>query len=245
MPAERFFCDQFFDLGDHVLLEEQEFHHAVRVMRLKVGDGIELVNGQGQLARAVFDKVKKHEAQLVINELENQPKPSFEVILAQAVPRFNRLDFIVEKGTELGITQLWMFPGKLSERDLVASQHARLRSVAIAAMKQCGRLHLPMIIFKPLLEKWTEPDLVPSCAAFFGDIKPKAPLFSEAWHQNPPSKGMCFFVGPESGFTEQEEEKLLKLKAYGVKLHENILRTDTASLVALSLATHWHLEAAH
>lgn len=232
MPIDRFFYDFPFTTHQKVQLEGIEFHHLAHVTRTKPGEVVELVNGKGQLASASLEKVEKRNATLYIEKISEKPKPPFSVILAQAMPRIQRLDFIIEKGTELGLTELWLFPGQHSERkNLNEHQLDRLRAITIAAMKQCGRLHLPTITIKPPLSKW-EPI---QFSSFFGDLSPDAPPLLQSWQQNPPKDGIIFFIGPESGFSDKEEEILGNLGANGVKLHHNILRTDTASLAALTL----------
>lgn len=202
MPAERFFLDASYSEGLSLYLEGQEFHHLTHVMRGKVGESLELVNGRGELAVAAIQKIEKKQALLHIEKVQREPAPSFEVILAQGMPRLNRLDFILEKGTEFGMTQLWLFPAKFSERKtLTDHQLERMRAITIAAMKQCGRLHLPTIALHPPLEKWVQ------CPypSFFGDVSSEAPVFIDSWKH---SKGILFFVGPESGFSEDEEKAL-------------------------------------
>lgn len=229
MPADRFFIDMALKSGQVVALENSEFHHLVNVMRLKEGQSLELVNGQGALAQAFIQRITKKQALLAIESVENLQRPARELILAQALPRINRLDFIIEKGTELGATQFWLFPGSLSERKtLTEHQLDRLRSLAIAAMKQCGRLFLPSIEIKSALERWEKVNV----PAYFGDTRESAELFIKVFDSD---DSTLFFIGPEAGFSGKEVEFLAKMGAAGVKLHPNILRTDTAALVALTL----------
>jgi 16S rRNA (uracil1498-N3)-methyltransferase len=230
MPAERYYINQEFHHGNFVSLEGTEYHHLRQVMRSKIGDRIELVNGMGSLAIGKVDLYEKHYASIVIEEIQKQEISPKEIILIQAIPRINRLDTIVEKGTELGMTQLWLFPAALSERkELNEHQLQRLNSIAIAAMKQCGRLYLPIVkvILPP--SDWKKMNY----PAYFGDLKPSAPTLLNCIDTK--AAGTIFVTGPESGFTDEEEEQLNRLKIMGVKLHPNILRTDTASIVALSL----------
>lgn len=236
MPAERYYLESPLEKGSSVILQDTEFHHLVHVMRCKVDDQVEIVNGQGTLAHATISSIDKKKAHLHINEIEQEAPPQFQVILAQAIPRINRLDFILEKGTELGMTEIWLFPGALSERkSLTDHQIERLKAITISAMKQCGRLYLPKITLMPAIPNWITPEL----PLFFGDVNPGSPIFQTKW--NPKEKGLIFAVGPESGFTTQEIKNLLDKGAAGVTLHRSILRTDTASLAALSLINHWLL----
>lgn len=233
MPAERYFFEQAFSLDSVIALEGQEFHHLTHVMRNREGDVVELVNGQGLLAKATIDRIEKKKSFLKVIEIVRADKDSFSLILAQGIPRSNRLDFILEKGTELGMSELWLFSASHSEKkEFSEHQLERMKGVLIAAMKQCGRLFLPTIKMVSPLDKWEKPSHV----CFFGDTTPNAPCFAEAWKKQSPKNGVIVVIGPESGFNTREVERLKQLEAVGVSLHKNILRTDTAALVALTLA---------
>jgi 16S rRNA (uracil1498-N3)-methyltransferase len=225
MPAERFFAEVPFTVGETVVVEGLEFHHLRNVMRKEKGEGLELVNGKGQLAVAIIEKIGKHDARCNILSVQEKPSTA-RIILAQALPRLNRLETIIEKAVELGVLEFWLFPGELSEKtELSHNQLQRLHMIAVGAMKQCGRLDLPQIVLKPALAQW-EATGMPS---FFGDTAENAPWIK------PVAGSALIFIGPESGFTDEEEATLKKLGAQGVKLHNNILRTDTAAIAALCL----------
>ena len=228
MPAERYFFEKELVVDEKIILPYPESHHLVKVMRTPIGQMVELINGQNQLAQAKVLKIKK-EVELEIIEVETKDPPAHKIILCQAIPRFNRLENIVEKGTELGMTDLWLFPGDLSEKKkLTDHQLQRLHTITISALKQCGRLDLPHIQLKPSLTQW---DKLPY-PAYFGDTNPEAPPFAQIIEKSPE---IIICIGPESGFSKNELTQLHKLSAHGISLHSNTLRTDTASLVALSL----------
>lgn len=234
MPAERYYIPQVLQNEDTISLTDAEFHHLTNVMRGKAGDTIELVNGRGDLATAKISSVEKKKAIITVSSVEHIQQPTATIILAQAIPRLNRLDFIIEKATELGITTLWLFPGDRSERkELTEHQIERCKAIAIGAMKQSGRIHLPEIILKPPLSKWKEP----SGALLYGDVSPKAPLLKDRLNASSSLK-TTFFIGPESGFSPSETNLLIGWGSQGVSLNRNILRTDTAALSAVTLLSH-------
>jgi 16S rRNA (uracil1498-N3)-methyltransferase len=236
MPAERYYLDDPLS-NSSCQLQDAEFHHLAHVMRTRKGDSVELVNGKGALAHATVEYLGKERATLTIQSLKQVEEPACRIMLAQAIPKPNRLDFILEKGTELGVDSFWLFQGNLSaKKEFFPHQLERARLLTIAAMKQCGRLFLPSIELKPPLAHWSS---LTDVNAFFGDVKPTAPLFDDYLKTISASdRPVLFFTGPESGFNLQEVEVLTTLGARGVKLHANTLRTDTASLVALSLISH-------
>ncbi|MEZ5315681.1 MAG: RsmE family RNA methyltransferase [Chlamydiales bacterium] len=225
MPHNRFFIDQSFVKGKSLYLHSETRH--LQVMRIRLGQEIELVNGKHQLAKARL--IHSHIAEILSVEEKAPPPP---IILCQGIPQANRLDTIVEKGTEIGMTELWLFPGQLSKKTTVSLD--RLKKITISAMKQCGRLDLPKIELKPPLNEWCTTPL----PAYFGDLSENTPfvLLAKA------KKNICLFIGPEAGFTSEEKKSLQSLGVIGVRFHPWILRTDTAALVALSLITASHSE---
>lgn len=231
MPAERYYYPSQLSANEHIHLEDEEAHHMIRVMRARVGDTVELVNGKGILAEAQITNLSKVTAELKVIEIKKQVRSPAPIIIAQSLPKLNRIDVIVEKGTELGMTELWFYPGDLSEKKEVSStQIKRFANLSISAMKQCGCLWLPIIQYKPSLDKWTPPNI----SGFFGDVDPQAPTLASRLNQNDLQKGIIIYIGPEKGFSPSEEHQLKRLGAVGISLHKNILRTDTAPLCALS-----------
>lgn len=214
MPHNRFFVDQPLIRGETIDLKEEARH--LKVMRIREGETIEIVNGRHQLG---FATVQGKGATLTA--VEERPAPK-ALILCQAIPRMNRLDTIVEKGTELGMTELWLFPAERSEKkSLSKNQLERVAQITIAALKQCGRLDLPKIVVKPPLLEWESAPL----PAFYGDTGTQAPQMTGG--------GKACFIGPEAGFSSKEEAHLMTIGVSGAKLHNHILRTDTAALVAV------------
>ncbi len=235
MPKERYFVPQELILHKDISLEGTEMHHLVTVMRSRIGDVAELVNGRGACAQAKIVNVEKRRVTLNIEDLFISEKSTTEIILAQAIPKLNRLDFIIEKGTELGMTQIWLFPSERGEKkELSPTQLERLHHLSVAAMKQCGRLFLPLIKELPPLSKW-QPAANPH-PLYFGSLDPQAPLLLETLAQSS-SLNAIFCVGPESGFSPNEEKALIGIGAIGTKLNNHILRTETAAIAALVLMT--------
>lgn len=228
MPENRYFYNA--PLTESIKLVDLEHRHLSQVMRKKQGDAVEIVNGRGELGKGTILAVEKRETTIAISDLDKAAPPDREVILAQAIPRMNRLDTIIEKGTELGVTQFWLFPGDRSERkELSANQLERLKNVTIAALKQSGRLWLPEILIKESLKKWNEIDPL----LVYGDPHGEKSILQAVTNEN-----VVLLIGPESGLSPNEEEWLAKLNGKGVLLHKNILRTDTAAIAGLALLNH-------
>ena len=154
MPVERYYFEHFSKENEEIELKEGEFHHLVHVIRSRKGDRVQMVNGKGALATALLVEIKKDRALLTIETIQWKTAKIPSLILAQALPKQNRLDAILEKGTDLGVDQFWLFPGDLSaKKELFPNQLERARFVAIAAMKQCGRLFFLKFSFIPRNKK--------------------------------------------------------------------------------------------
>lgn len=222
MPVNRFFLDQ--PLSSPLFLQGEELHH-LHVMRTRLGDTIEIVNGRGELGKAFVEAIDKKTASLKIESLVKKKPPTQKLILAQALPRLSSLEWVIEKGTELGVSEFWLFPGKLSEKtSLSPTQLQRLRTITISALKQCGRLFLPLIVLRPVLNQWKKLE----GSLFYGDVGEKAPL------TGPFLNLVTFLIGPEKGLDLSEIQTLNTLGAKPISLHENILRSETAAVTALS-----------
>lgn len=232
MPHNRYYIDAPLLQKESVTLSGDEWHHLARVTRSRKGDRVELVNGKGQLAEATVQDLRKNDAELLIESIVNKPPPP-ALILAQAIPRMNHLEWIIEKGTELNVTAFWLFPGNLSEKDTLSpNQLARLKHLSISAMKQCGRLDLPEIVLMPPLSQWKP---VPG-TALFGDISKDAPYLWDLPVSKPLPSPILLLIGPEKGFDSKEISFMeMNLNAKGTRFHSNVLRAETAPLAGLAL----------
>lgn len=243
MPAERYYHDTSFQVNSTIEINGAEFHHLAHVMRTRKGDQVEIVNGKGILALGTVKDILKDKVILLIDHLQHEEtKKLTRLILAQAVPKGHRLDLILEKGTELGIDEFWIFPGKLSvKKEVFAQQLVRANQILISAMKQCGRLSIPLLKCCASINQWKIEDGFGEATVFFGDLTDAAQPLGLRLKEIKPQSSVIFVTGPEAGFELEELQILKKLGAEGVKLHPNILRTETASIVAMSLLSHWQM----
>lgn len=235
MTVERFFIEDDLKEGLLVTLTGEELHHLAHVIRMQVKEQLELVNGKGVLALGYIEKLDKKGAMIRIQKISTKTHPKSSITLALALPRFNRLEYIIEKTSELGVDHFIFFSAQGSEKkELSSNQWQRLHHLSIAALKQCGRLFLPSFSFYPNLES-----LLPEedRQVFFGDTSPQAPLLTSI-----ELKSSLFFIGPEKGFSKQEILFLKeKQKAKGISLSRNTLRVDTAAIALVTLASYFRL----
>lgn len=224
--ADRFFLGVPFQKEAKVKLDGQEFHHLAHVMRVACKEIVELINGKNQLAIARVESLSKKEAELLLLSVSEEEK-KVPLILAAALFKFARLEWLIEKAVELGATEIRLFPAHRSEKkSLSPSQQSRFGQIALSALKQCKRLDLPPIHFYPTLE-----NLPLDGTPYFGDLRKDALPFLK------PGLPLIFITGPEGGLTDEEIHLLEGRGARGIRLHSNILRAETAGVAALTLCT--------
>lgn len=232
MRLSRFFIDAPLSLGEHELPEAQA-HYISRVLRMAEGDALQLFDGSGQEFRATLREVGKKRVVVAIEEsFAGQVESPLQIHLGQGLSRGERMDWAIQKATELGVNEITPI---FSERCEVRLKDERAdkrllhwRQVAISACEQCGRSRVPVIHPPVLLADWlkqTQADLKLV-------LHPVAePLTS---HAKPSS--LAFLIGPEGGLSEAEVEQAKGAGFHAARLGPRVLRTETAPVVALSVA---------
>lgn len=230
MPSYRFYLDTSLNERDLIQFKDEEYKHIVKVMRLEVGDLLEIVNGKGTLAHGRIREISKHSVSCLIETRESTSAHSPRFIIAQSLLKPSSLELLCEKNTELGALEIWFFPADLSEKDgLSEHQMERLHKHAIGAVKQSGRLFTPTLQFFSSLKSLLS---ISGYDFFYGDIGRSAPMLTQAKFS---SHTPVFVVGPEKGFTEDEALLLKSYGAKGVSLGQHVLRAETASMAASAL----------
>jgi 16S rRNA (uracil1498-N3)-methyltransferase len=232
MPANRYYTPQDFYEESIVELEPSEAMHLKTVMRNQVDDQVELVNGKGLLGQAIVSQITKKGVFLKIVNLERIPFPK-DLVLGIGFLVQDRLDVILEKGCELGMTQLVLIRTEnVGKEGFTDAQVERMRRVLIAALKQSGRYWLPSIDLKKDLKSFIEGN----DQVYFGDIDSSSPPFFEVFDLKAPFK---LLVGPAKGFSSDEID-LMKNSSVctGVYLSDAVLRAETAAILMIGLASH-------
>lgn len=222
----RFYLKEKFAAGTTVFLQDSEHHHLTHVLRKKEGEEVELVNGEGGKALARIEKMEKTKTSLRILEVvQAQPRSHF-VYAGIPLMRPSKLEWVIEKGTELGADAFFLYAADRStQNSLSEHQIERFWGITISALKQSKRLYLPSLEILPDLSSLLEKEAL----IFFGDFRESAQIFDPKMEES-----TMFITGPESGFSIGEL-KLLDGKGVGVRINPNVLRAETASIAGLSL----------
>lgn len=231
MRLSRFFIDAPLALGEHHL-PESSAHYIARVLRLAEGAAVQLFDGSGQEYRGELIEVGKKTVRVRLQEaLPGMAESKLRIHLGQGLSRGERMDWAIQKATELGVAQITPIISERCEvrlKDERADKRlAHWRQIAISACEQCGRSVAPIIHPPQLLSDWlaTEADLKLV-------LHPVAePLAS---HAAPDT--LAFLIGPEGGLTDAEVEQARMAGFQPARLGPRVLRTETAPVVALSVA---------
>ncbi|MBT8767730.1 16S rRNA (uracil(1498)-N(3))-methyltransferase [Metapseudomonas boanensis] len=232
MRLSRFFIDAPLSIGQHELPEAQA-HYIGRVLRLAAGDTVQLFDGSGQEYLGELAEVGKKVVRVELREaFAGVAESPLQVHLGQGLSRGERMDWAIQKATELGVAQITPLVSERCEvrlKDERADKRlAHWRQVAISACEQCGRSVIPEIHAPVTLVDWqrqVEADLKLV-------LHPVAePLAS---HEKPQS--LAFLIGPEGGLSDAEVEAAKAAGFHPARLGPRVLRTETAPVVALTVA---------
>jgi len=241
MAAARFYCPAPFQDGTRIELSRPAAHHAHRVLRLRVNDPVQIFDGAGNAYDAkIFEingkRVVLHELQTCMAENESP----LRITLAQAMSSSEKMDWVVQKTTELGVAEIQPVQTQRSTTRLTSERAekrtAHWRSIAIAACEQCGRNILPVIHGPQEFTTWLADMRDAACAKYI--LQPEG---SAALHkQVPPTGNVILLVGPEGGFSE-DESKIAHLAGFTpIRLGKRVLRTETAAMAGIAaLQTLW------
>lgn len=206
-------------------LPEAEGIHATRVLRLKPGDAVTLTDGDGSWCRARLTATHPHVSFEVEEEIQ-VPRPPHVIHIALAPPKnHDRIEWFVEKATEIGIQEISFFLTAKTERKSI--QLDRLQKVAIAAMKQSQQAWLPQL--RPL-RTWSDLLQAPAGERFIAHADPAHPVLLSQLAQ--PRQHYLVLIGPEGDFSHVELEAAMLHGFRKVSLGPHRLRTETAALVA-------------
>jgi 16S rRNA (uracil1498-N3)-methyltransferase len=235
MRNTRIHVDSTLAVGIELLLPSAAGDHAIRVLRMVTGDPLTLFNGDGSDYPAVILAAGKREVRVQVlarNPLHNESP--LALTLAQSVARGDKMDLIVQKATELGVTRLVPLLTERSETRLDATRAAKRlahwRTIAASACEQSGRARLPEITPALPLPVWAN-ELTEDGALRLA-LLPEATTSSRELRF--PAAGGILVVGPEGGLGNADVTALTTAGFTGLRLGPRILRTETAGLAALA-----------
>ena len=235
----RIYTDQTLATGTSISLPPVAARH-IQVLRLQPGSSISLFNGMGEV-EGEFEAVVQGMGRSDVTVEVGQFKPSRvealrTVHLAVGMPANERMDWLVEKATELGVASIQPLTTERSVLRLngerAEKKRAHWQGIAIAACEQCGRNRVPMIYTPTLLSDWLKTQDDPGNMRLLLSLQAASQPLLKAMGT---SRSMTFMSGPEGGLSPQEENAALANGFAPVTLGPRVLRSETAPLACLSL----------
>ncbi len=233
MPTPRIFLPVPLAADRVVELDDNARRHVVQVLRLRAGDRIVLFNGEGGEYPATIVEAGKRSVQARIDAFTDIERESPLVVhLGLGIAKGERMDFALQKATELGVTRITPL---FTERVVVRLDERRLakrlehwHGVIVAACEQSGRNRLPRLHPAARLDDWLA-SRDEACRLFL-DPRAGQALPDRAR----PQGAVALAIGPEGGFSAPERTGLREQRFAGVRLGPRVLRTETAALTALA-----------
>jgi 16S rRNA (uracil1498-N3)-methyltransferase len=237
----RFYCPLPLVSGQVVDLPPTAARH-VQVLRMQPGHSLTLFNGEGGEFSAEVQHMGRSDVRVVVGEhLDVECEAALQVHLAVGMPANERMDWLVEKATELGVHRITPL---MTERSVIRltgeraeKKQAHWQAVAASASEQCGRNRVPMIDMPERLDAWlarqsAQADVVHGVLSLHASTQPLKVLREGAAGS---AKLWVLLNGPEGGLTDTEDKAARAKGFVALSLGERVLRAETAALGALAL----------
>ncbi len=220
------------DIARTLALPEEEARHCTRVLRMHEGDVIEVVDGAGGLFQCRITLAHdKHCNVEVLSQVTQSPHWGHDIVLAIAPTKnLDRIEWVVEKATEMGIDRIVPLLCCNSERKVLKTE--RLHKIAVSAMKQSLKASLPVIDELTPFDRFVSQPFDGNCfIAYCDPMLPRSErkVFAQ---QYVPHEHTLVLIGPEGDFSPEEVQQALAAGFMPVSLGESRLRTETAAIVA-------------
>ncbi|MBQ1255881.1 MAG: 16S rRNA (uracil(1498)-N(3))-methyltransferase [Clostridia bacterium] len=219
-------------------LSQEETVHALRVLRLKDGDEIQVLDGEGGLWSACLRVKSAEEAYCELTEELSSRESDVFVTVYMGIPKGDKLEFLAQKLTELGVKRL--VPVRM-ERSIAKIEEkekdkklARLRKIAQEAQKQCGR-GLEMEITDPMNFDQAVKDMRENDVTLLLWEEAKETRIRDIYREMPGLKKVASVVGPEGGISQKEADKIISAGAKCITLGPRILRAETAAVTGAGI----------
>lgn len=233
MRIPRFHTPQPLNPAQRTVLDDNAANHVARVLRMQAGQKVRLFNGDGWDYLATLTRVDKRSVEVEVNEqLAAAPESPLQIHLGQVMSRGDRMDYAVQKSTELGVQIITPLTSERCElrlnQERQGKREGHWQQVAISACEQSGRASVPRVEPIQTLEDWVQQ--VQADLKLVLHHHSARPLNGEA---RPHS--VALLIGPEGGLTEEEVAAAQKAGFLPAAFGGRVLRTETAPVTAISI----------
>ena len=234
----RFYHSKPININENIVMDDFATHHALKVIRLKNNDQLILFNGDGSDYTGQVINISKRQIEVSIKSKKNiRSESNLRVIILQALTSSEKMDLIIQKTTELGISEIQPIVCERSivkiKKEKIEKKLSHWRQVAIAACEQCGRAKIPKIHEPENIIKYLQ-RIIESNKDTKIILSPEAP---ESLDNITPNikQDIKVLIGPEGDFTKQELDFSIQKGFSPIKIGPRILRTETAPMCILSI----------
>ena len=234
MSKVRLFFAKSLSLNLSSKLNKSQSHYLAKVMRVKVGESFSLFNKSGEWEAKINEILKGIVEFTVLKKLREKDNEK-NIWLAFAPIKSNFFNFMIQKATELGVTK---FVPIITDRTIVRKiNYERIAKIIIEASEQSNRTKVPKVEKTQNLNLFLENNNN-KINIIFGDLNTENQNLDPKIKKE--NKPICIIIGPEGDFTENEREQILKFKdVQSLKINNNILRTETAAISAISIVNYF------
>ncbi len=230
----RFFVPQPLSVGASVILPEAVAHH-LHVVRSAPGDALTLFNGEGGEYAATLTTLERRRAQAEVQDFSpREAELPYALTLAQALPEGSKMDWIIEKAVELGAATIQPLAARRSvvrlSTERAEKKLSHWQGIVVAASEQCGRNRLARVAEPAAFADW----IVEGEPHIRILLSPRAGQSLAEWALGHPPQPLSLLIGPEGGFTAEEEHMALAQGVLALSMGTRVLRTETAGMVAIA-----------
>lgn len=232
------YIQQELSAPSDIVIQQDAHHYMKNVLRVKIGQQLILFNGNGFFYHSeIIDIKNKATTVNILSSAKSQNESSLSLHLGQGLSRNQRFDWVVQKATELGVSELTpLFTDNCEVKLNSKQQENKIKhwqKISQSAAEQCHRATL-LTINEPLsLEKWLEK--IQNAKKTLLHLNPSETKIDNQKIQSYKDKPLALAVGPIAGFTEQEQQQLMEAGGLSWQLGKRIFRTETAPIVAISI----------
>lgn len=229
--------------NDIATITGSEQHHLRNVLRTKPGETVRIIDGKGNVYTAqileTHDARISSAARILSHEFHAVVSP--KLTLFQGLPKSDKMELILQKTTELGVTQIVPLHSEYALQKPSQNRYERWHRVLISATKQSERAWFPELCnareFNTILSQLDKFSLCLLLSPH-RDKKSNVQHIQTVLREEPRPDSVALFIGPEGGFSDQEVTGAIESGCIPVTLGRNILRTETAAIVAVAVATY-------
>ncbi|QIB26328.1 16S rRNA (uracil(1498)-N(3))-methyltransferase [Caloranaerobacter azorensis] len=235
----KFFVDKKDIIEDKITIKGEDVKHIKNVLRLNIGEIINVSNCEGKEYFAEIINIEKNYVEAIIKEeFESRSEPPIQIVLYQGLPKSSKMDLIIQKATELGVVEIVPLITKrtvvrIEDEKKELKKLERWRRIVKEASKQCRRGIIPVVsnivTFNEMIDRLKDEEFI--LVPYENEMKMGLKDILKSLKKD----RINIIIGPEGGFEKEEIERLKEINAHIVSLGPRILRTETAGFTAIAV----------